>query len=536
VAEEKLVNETLSKSKFDPVMFWSTLAIICSIILWGTFSLESFQSTLSAMHGWVTVKFRWFFMYFFSSVLIFLYYIAFSKYGTMKLGKKEDKPEFSTFSWIAMLFSVGVGAGYAYWTIGEPLLHWQNTPFLAESGSQAAQSVGIAIGVYNWGLHAWGIFALVGIAIAFPAYRYGLPLNITTSLHGILNEKWRNSKFIKAVEIVTIASTILGISTVIGLGIQSTKGAFKFLLGMELSNTALYVFIFILTAAFIASAVSGIKKGIKHLSTLSVYVGFAWLLFILFSGPTATLLNGMSQATGTYLQNIVYMSFFTDYPNDGAWAGWWTVFYYMFWAAFAPFSGGFMARISRGRTLREFILAVTVVPTLVSIVWFSIIGGAGQWAEINNMAPMVASIKKDFGESIYLLMSVFDGGQFFGWLVFLSVFIFIVTTADSASFFASMQMSHGDAEPAASVRYTQGLLMGGMALVMTFGGGLSTYQMMDVMAGLPICILMVFMMVSVYKLIVKEYAREQEENRVEAIEEQKILIKATLQAEMANAS
>ena len=517
-------------------MFWSTLAIIASIILWGTLNMESFQSTLSGMHKWVTINFRWFFMYFFSAVLIFLYFIAFSKYGNMKLGKKHDKPEFSTFSWIAMLFSVGVGAGYAYWTIGEPLLHWQNTPFLAESGSQAAQSVGIAIGVYNWGLHAWGIFALVGIAIAFPAYRYDLPLNITTSLHGILNEKWRNSKFIKAVEIVTIASTILGISTVIGLGIQSTKGAFKFLLGMELNSVALYVFIFILTASFIASAVSGIKKGIKHLSTLSVYVGFAWLLFILFSGPTATLLNGMSQATGTYFQNLIFMSFFTDYPNNGMWAGWWTVFYYMFWAAFAPFSGGFMARISRGRTLREFILAVTVIPTLVSIVWFSIIGGAGQWAEVNNMAPMVASIKKDFGESIYLLMSVFDGGQFFSWLVFLSVFIFIVTTADSASFFASMQMSYGDAEPSASVRYTQGLLMGGMALVMTFGGGLSTYQMMDVMAGLPISILMAFMMVSVYKLIVKEYEKEQEELRLEAIEEQKALIKEELQAEMAAAS
>ena len=329
---------------------------------------------------------------------------------------------------------------------------------------------------------------------------------------------------------MTISSTILGISTVIGLGIQSTKAAFKYLMGLELSNATLYVFILILTLCFIASAVSGIKKGIKHLSTLSVYVGFIWLLFILFSGPTATLLNGMTQATGTYLQNIVYMSFFTDYPNNGGWLGWWTVFYYMFWAAFAPFSGGFMARISRGRTLREFILAVTVIPTFVSIIWFSVIGGAGQWAEINNLAPMVTSIKKDFGESIYLLMSVFDGGYAFGWLVFLSVFIFIVTTADSASFFASMQMSRGEAEPPAKIRYIQGLLMGGMAVVMTLGGGLSTYQMMAVMAGLPISILMMFMMFSVYKLIKKEYVKEQEIKQAQFIEEQRELIRAEMAA------
>ena len=524
------INENVSKGKFDPVLFWSTLLIVSSIIVWGYTNLETFEKVLSNMHSWVTVQFRWFFMYLFTASLVFLYYIAFSKYGTMKLGKMTDKPEFSTFSWIAMLFSVGVGAGYAYWTIGEPLLHWQNTPYLAESGSQAAQSVGIAIGVFHWGFHAWGIFALVGIAIAFPAYRYDLPLNITTSLHGILGEKWRDTPLMKFIEIVTISSTILGISTVIGLGIQSTKAAFKYLMGLELSNATLYVFILILTLCFIASAVSGIKKGIKHLSTLSVYVGFIWLLFILFSGPTATLLNGMTQATGTYLQNIVYMSFFTDYPNNGGWLGWWTVFYYMFWAAFAPFSGGFMARISRGRTLREFILAVTVIPTFVSIIWFSVIGGAGQWAEINNLAPMVTSIKKDFGESIYLLMSVFDGGYAFGWLVFLSVFIFIVTTADSASFFASMQMSRGEAEPPAKIRYIQGLLMGGMAVVMTLGGGLSTYQMMAVMAGLPISILMMFMMFSVYKLIKKEYVKEQEIKQAQFIEEQRELIRAEMAA------
>lgn len=532
MSDTRSIKDNFSTRNFDPVLFWSTLVIISSILLWGSMNLESFEKVLGAMHGWVTVQFRWLFMYLFSIILVFLYFIAFSKYGNLKLGKADDTPEYSTFSWIAMLFSVGVGAGYAYWTIGEPLLHWQNTPYLAESGTPAAQSVGMAIGIFHWGFHSWGIFALVGMAIAFPAYRYGLPLNISTSLYGLLGEKYRNAKFLKAVEIVTIASTILGISTVIGLGIQSTKAAFKHLMGIELSDWALYIFILVLTVCFIASAVSGIKKGIKHLSTLSVFVGFLWLFFILFSGPTATLLNGMSQATGTYLQNIIYMSFFTDYPNNGGWLGWWTVFYYMFWAAFAPFSGGFIARISRGRTLREFVLAVTVIPTFVSIVWFSIIGGAGQWAELNNLAPMVASIKNDFGESIYLLMSVFDGGYAFSWMVFLSVFIFIVTTADSASFFASMQMSRGSAEPSAPIRYLQGLLMGGLAVVMTLAGGLSTYQMMAVLAGLPISLLMLFMMMSLFKLIKREYEKEQAARKAAEIEEQKRLIKQTLQAEM----
>ncbi len=534
MSDTKSIKENFNNRNFDPVLFWSTLIIISSILIWGSMNLESFEKVLGSMHGWVTVQFRWFFMYLFTAILVFMYYIAFSKYGSLKLGKPEDKPEYSTFSWIAMLFSVGVGAGYAYWTIGEPLLHWQNTPYLAESGSQAAQSVGMAIGIFHWGFHSWGIFALVGMAIAFPAYRYGMPLNISTSLYGLLGDKWINSKWLKVVEIVTISSTILGISTIIGLGIQSTKAAFKHLMGIELSNWTLYIFILVLTICFIASAVSGIKKGIKHLSTLSVFIGFAWLLFILFSGPTALLLNGMCQATGTYFQNIIYMSFFTDYPNNGAWLGWWTVFYYMFWAAFAPFSGGFIARISRGRTLKEFVLGVTVIPTFVSIIWFSVIGGAGQWAEINNLAPMVESIKTDFGESIYLLMLVFDGGYAFSWLVFLSVFIFIVTTADSASFFASMQMSRGAEEPSAPIRYLQGLLMGGMAVVMTLAGGLSTYQMMAVLAGLPISLLMLFMMASLFKLIKREYAKEQVDKRAAQIEEHKTLILQTLQAEMAS--
>jgi len=494
--------------EMDPVIFWSTGAVTLAAVLFGLFSPAKFDGFLTHLQKAITTNLNW---YFLLSVAIYLFicmYIAFSKYGDLKLGKAEDKPEFSYFAWIAMLFSCGVGVGYAFWAVGEPVMHYMNTPYLAQSQTPDAMPVAIEIGVMHWGLHAWAVFALVGLAIAFPAYRQGKPMNVSISLYGLFGDKIIGSPFGRFVEFLAAFATIAGVSTALGLGIISINAGIKHIFGTGLDTTGMTVFMVFLIICYIISAVSGIEKGIKNLSTINVYVAFIWGGFILVMGPTSDLLNLMVQTTGTYVNNFLYQTFWTDFSAKTPWLGWWTVFYWIWWISWGPFCGGFVARISKGRTLREFILGVALVPTLVALVWFSIVGGAAQFAQINGTAPMAEALKADMGSGIYVLLSSFQFGDLMGYVVFINLLIFLITSADSASFFVAMQMARGSMNPSTMMKLIWGAFIGSLALVLLISGGLQALQKAAIIAGAPFSVIIFMMIFSLFKMLKKAYKEE----------------------------
>lgn len=288
---------------YDPTIFFVTGAITLFAVIYGFVSPKSFDAGLSAIQTWITSRFSWFFIL---SVAIYLgitIYIAFSKYGDLKLGKDDDKPEFSYIAWIAMLFSCGVGVGYAFWAVGEPIMHYFNTPYLAESATPAARPIAIQIGVMHWGIHAWGIFALVGLAIAFPAYRLNKPMNVSISLYGLFGDKITNSPLGRFIEILAAFATIAGVSTALGLGIMSCNAGIEYIFGQPLGTTGQLIFMAILIGLYIMSAVSGIEKGIKNLSTINIAIAFLWGDSSSFPAPPGSCLisrcrpQGLTSAT-----------------------------------------------------------------------------------------------------------------------------------------------------------------------------------------------------------------------------------------------
>ena len=501
---------TKKLGKMDPVLFWSSAAVILGAVIFGAAAPKQFDGFLSKLQSAITTNLNWFFILSIAIYLGVVMVIAFSKYGDLKLGKEKDKPEFSYFAWIAMLFSCGVGVGYAFWAVGEPIMHYMNTPYLAKSQTPEAMPVAIQIGIMHWGLHAWAVFALVGLAIAFPAYRMGKPMNVSISLYGLFGDRIIGSKFGRFVEFLAAFGTVAGVSTALGLGIISINAGIKHLFGVGLGTTGMVMFMLFLIGCYILSAVSGIEKGIKNLSTINVYVAFLWGGFILLMGPTVDLLNLTVQTAGSYISNFVYVTFWTDFEAKSGWLGWWTVFYWIWWISWGPFCGGFVARISKGRTIREFLLGVALVPTVVAIVWFSIVGGASQFAQIAGTVDLHSALKADMGSGIYVLLSSFPYGDLMGYVVFLNLLIFLVTSADSASFFVAMQMSRGSYEPTTAMKFIWGAFIGALALVLLVSGGLQALQKAAIIAGAPFSIIIFMMIVSLFKML-KQAAVEKED-------------------------
>ncbi|MCG8618737.1 MAG: BCCT family transporter, partial [Desulfobacterales bacterium] len=302
---------TAKLGKFDSSLFWTTLIICIAITLWGIVAPEGFAKAMSASQGWISVNFGWFFMLAVAGFMIFLGWLAVSKYGDIPLGQDGDKPEFSFGSWIAMLFSCGIGIGFIFWGVAEPLYHYSGTPYLAAKGTPEAVPVAMQISLLHWGIHGWAPYAIAGLAIAYTTYRLKQPLSIANSLMGILGNK-TGSFWGKLVDFLAAFATIAGISTSLGMGLMSIRFGINHVFGADLGTTGLVVVMLILILGYTISAVSGLNRGIKYLSNINMVCAFLVLLFFLFAGPTTFLLNLMVDSVGEYFQNFVFMTFWTD--------------------------------------------------------------------------------------------------------------------------------------------------------------------------------------------------------------------------------
>ena len=492
--------------KYDPTLFWSTLILCSAITLWGIVAPDNFSKAMTASQGWISVNFGWFFSLAVSVFIIFLAWVAVSRYGDIPLGQDGEKPEFSYVSWIAMLFSCGIGIGFIFWGVAEPLYHYMSPPYLATGATPAAAPVAMQISLLHWGIHGWACYAIAGLAIAYTTFRLKLPLSVSNSLYGILGDRV-NGFWGKVVDFLASFATIAGIATSLGMGLMSIRFGIKHVFGADLGTTGLVVVMLVLITGYTVSAISGLKRGIKILSNINMVLAFFVLLFFLFVGPTKFLMDLMVDSVGAYFQNFIFMSFWTDpmaQASEGKWLGWWSIFYWCWWIAWGPFVGGFVARISRGRTIREFVTGVVFVPLVITIVWFGVVGGSALHAEINGTLEMYKAISADAGSGIFTLLTAYPLGTLVSFIVFFNLITFLITSADSASFFVGMIISGGELEPSTPIKLIFGFLIGSITVVLLITGGLKALQTASIVAALPFAFVMIGMMVSTIVLLRRE--------------------------------
>ncbi|MDW7674127.1 MAG: BCCT family transporter [Bacillota bacterium] len=493
-------------SIIDPPVFYISAVIALAFILWGWVASESMSNAVNAINGFLLSNFGWSYLLGATFFLVFVIVIAFSKYGDIKLGKDDDKPEFSTTTWFAMLFSAGMGIGLVFWSIAEPMWHYVDPPMGFEGGAIDTVMIASRTTFFHWGLHPWAIFVVVGLALAYFQFRKGLPALVSSTLYPILGEEGLKGPIAKSVDILAVFATLFGVATSLGLGASQITQGLSHVYGISDGIATTLVVIAIITVLFTISTVTGIHRGIKYLSNINITLAILFILFFTILGPTRFIFNFFTESIGVYFQNIIHMSFWADTVNQTGWLGWWTVFYWAWWIAWAPFVGGFIARISKGRTIREFLLGVLFAPVLMSFFWLSAFGGAAFWVELFGAGGIADSATANAATALFVTLSHYPIPAIMSTLATIMIATFFITSADSATYVLGMLTSKGDLEPIVPLRIFWGTVNGAIAAVLLYIGGLGALQTASIASAFPFMIVMFAMSYALVKALRQEFA------------------------------
>ncbi|MGS0562245.1 BCCT family transporter [Microbacterium aurugineum] len=482
------------------VVFGVAGVLVLAVVIWGFLAPESISAVGAASLGWVTGNFGWLFSLLAVVTIAFMFVVGYGRTGGVRLGADDESPEFSTVSWIAMLFSAGMGIGLLFWGPAEPLTYFMDPPpgFTAAEGSRDAMLDALAQSILHWGPMAWAFYALVGGAIAYAAYRRGRAPLISAIFRPIFGE--RTDGWIGAViDVFAIIVTLFGTGVTLGMGALQIASGVEVVTGIgPLGNTGLIVIITVLTAAFVVSAVSGIKRGIRALSNINMVIAAVIGLFIFIAGPTLFLLNMIPASVSAFFGELWIM--LTRNPaqseDAAAFMSSWTNYYWAWWISWTPFVGMFIAKISRGRTLREFVTVVIVVPSIVCVVWFGIMGGTTMLFESEGRGLAEAGSPEAI---LFAVLGELPFGVVLSVLAMISIILFFVTSADSAAIVMGSMSQRGKPEPSTWVTITWGLLLGAAALALLLAGGqtaLSGLQSIMVVSALPFAVIVVGIMIA----------------------------------------
>lgn len=495
---------------------WSK-GIVFAVVIFALVWTEQAGGVFSAINGWILATLKWWYLGLVAGILFFVVWLLFSRFGNIRLGKDDDRPEFSYFSWFAMLFGAGMGIGLVFWSIAEPMYHFDSNPFMAKEASQtaAAATHAMRITFFHWGLHPWAIYVVVALALSYFAYRKDLPLTIRSSLYPLIGDRIYGP-IGHAVDILAVFGTVFGVATSLGLGVQQMATGIYTLTGLEFfvdiaadgktspNSTAMMLLIAGISGVATISVVSGVGKGVRILSELNLWLSIAVMAFLLAFGPTRYLLNTFLQATGDYLGQVVPMSLWSDAHKDGPWQGWWTAFYWGWWISWAPFVGMFIARISRGRTIREFILGVLLVPTILAFIWLTLFGGTALHIELFGDGGLVEAVKKDVTIALYATFDHLPLGTIAATAATVLIATYFITSSDSGTLVINTLISMGDPEPPTMHRVIWGLSEGLVAAALLLAGGLKALQTAAIAAALPFSVIIVFMMIGVVRALREE--------------------------------
>jgi choline/glycine/proline betaine transport protein len=490
----------------------ASAGIIVAMVIFTVLNVDLANVVYETIKYWITSTLGWYYVSVVSIILFFTFWLMFSKYGDLKLGSEDEKPEFSTFSWFCMLFSAGLGLGLLYWSVAEPIYHFQENPFIQIAGieplTDEAAQVAIRLTLFHWGLHGWAVYVLVGLTLAYFAYRKGLPLAMRSALYPVLGEKIYGP-YGHAADLLAVFGTVFGLATSLGLGATAVNAGFERLFDFELSITNQLILIAVITVVGTLSAVSGVGRGVRILSELNIWLSLLLLLLFLFAGPTGYLLGLYVTSIGDYLWNVIPMGFWTDPDPNRDWQSWWTIFYWGWWVAWCPFVGIFIARISRGRTIREFVWGVMVAPSLLTFLWMCIFGGNALFMELHGTGGVVDAVNQDYSLGLFKTIEQLFAPAYVWSVAALTTFLLIswfVTSSDSGTLVICTMLSMGDEHPPQRFRVFWGLGEGFVAAVLLLAGGLQALQSASIAAGVPLTVILLFMMYGLVKTLREDYS------------------------------
>ena len=469
----------------DPFVVWGSALIISVFVLWGLLAPASLATVMTTTLGWTISNFGWAFILIATSGLILCIFLVLHPWGPIRLGPDDSRPEFRTFSWVSMMFAAGLGAGLLFYGTAEPISHWAAPPHgLAEAQSEEAAAVALRYTYFHWGFNGWALYAIMGGALAYFSFRKGAPTLVSATFAPPLGENAHQKPLGRTIDALAIVATLFGTATSLGLnGLQLNSGL-NYLTGLQKSNEVAVVIIVIVTALFLVSATSGVERGIQFLANLGSVATIVFFCFFLFlGGATVLVISQGIETIGAYVIQVLPMSLQTGVGNE-QWMANWTIFYWAWWISWAPFVGMFVARISRGRTIREFILGVVAAPTGFGFLWFAVVGGTGIDLQQSGQADLLGSVATP-ELSLFTALDALPLPVITSAICIFLIALFFISGADAASIVMATMASRGSLEPSRIVVLVLGVLMGGIACAMLLVGGLTALQQAAVLGSVP---------------------------------------------------
>ncbi len=501
VAHREPGDTNIVKWGFDihpQVTFWSAGILVAFISLTLIFQ-DAAADVFGEVLSFIGNTFGWLYILAANVFVVVGFFFAFSRYGKIRMGGPEAKPEFSTAAWYAMLISAGMGIGLMFWSVAEPIFHLAGPPplFGVDPVSGEAGKAALAVTFFHWGLHPWGIYALVSLALAFFAYNRGLPLTFRSVFYPILGERiygtWGN-----VIDILTVLATLFGLATSLGLGVGQAAAGLNFLFGTPTGTGFQVLLIAIITGAATMSVVAGLDAGVKRLSQLNINLAIIFMLFIIVVGPTLFIFSVFTQSLGEYISVLPQLSFWSEAFSDTTWQQGWTIFYWGWWISWSPFVGMFIARISKGRSVRELVLGVMAFPTLLSALWMSVFGGTAINLQLEGVRDVATAVNENVATALFDMLQAFPLTQLTSLLGIILVVSFFVTSSDSGSLVVDHLTSGGKLDSPKPQRVFWAVMEGVIAGVLLIGGGLGALQTAAITTGLPFAVVLLIMCGSLY--------------------------------------
>lgn len=488
----------------DNTVFYISLALSIAIVLWGIVAQENFSNFANSLLNFLTTNFGWSYLISMFIFVVFAIILAFSKYGDIKLGPDDSQPEYSTTSWFGMLFGAGMGIGLVFWGVAEPISHFVNPASGIEAGTLEAANFAMKSSFMHWGFHPWANYSIIGLALAYFQFRKNKPGLISSIFIPLLGEEKVNGPIGKLIDVLAVFATVAGVATSLGLGTLQINSGLNYLFNIPETKLVQIGIILAITILYIWTAVSGIDKGIKLLGDINLVLAFGLLMLTIILGPTLKVINSFTNGLGQYINGFIRDSLHVEAFGDNSWTNAWTIFYWAWWIAWAPFVGTFIARISKGRTIREFIGGVILAPAVVSLVWFAAFGSMG----INLVDKIgVEGLATAASNTSTALFQVFNNYPLSTLLSLITVALlctFFITSANSATFVLGMLTSGGDLNPSTKKQFIWGIVQALLATSLLLAGGLEALQTASVAAAFPFIFVMLFAMMSLIKALKEE--------------------------------
>lgn len=501
-------------SQLNKKVFASASAIIIALMLYTVALPEQAQSLFTLIQSSIVDNGSWFYVLTVAFIFFFVIFLGLSRYGDIRLGPDHATPDYSMLTWLSMLFAAGMGIGLMFFGVAEPLMHYLSPP-TADKGTVEAVQEAMKMTFFHWGLHAWAIYAIVALVLAYFSYRHSLPLTLRSALYPLIGDRiyqWPGH----LVDVFAVVSTVFGVATSLGLGASQVNSGFGYLFGIDVSVTNQIIIMIVIVGLAVVSVATGLDKGIKILSETNMVLAVILLLLIFVLGPTVFLLQAYLQNIGDYIADIIHNTFNLFAYKKTDWIGGWTIFYWGWWLAWAPFVGLFIARISRGRTIREFIIGVMLIPTVFTLFWMTIFGNSAiDLVHNQGVVELGEMVSKDSSVALFVFLENFPLSTVLSFFSVLMIVIFFVTSCDSGAMVVDMLCSHGSNNTPLWQRVYWAVGIGVVAAILLLAGGLNALQTMTIASALPFAIVLLLAIVGLIKAL-----------RVEAFKQESQLIAA----------